>query len=294
MPKTRNRRQPQATRVTPVSKSQQPPMPELPSLPGPQDKIIHLVYAGGLTLSALTFGGFVYFISANFQKAVNSNPTDWMTVVVMLVTTAAAAFIMRGLVWASFAGSVMLANHLRAFHAQEVICKRALKYKKFIPGGTIWAVHALLAQMANRGQFKELIPFGTAEYETYAKKDPKDQNLAPVCAYLGMAHQIQGDPHASIVWNERALELFEKALAPLEKVDPKAKVPNRDLIDNMIMQYAGAFANLGANYFSVGNYGKAKKNLQNALTQLDRCKDSPQKQQLVKGIQEHIGRLKHW
>ena len=294
MPKTHHRRSPQAQRMPKQAKHQMPPIPELPSLPGPQDKIINAVFIGGLVVSALTFCGFIFFLSVNFQKAVESNPTDWATVVLMLVVTAVAAFAMRGLVWLSFAGSVMLANHLKAFHAQEKICKLALKQRKFIPGGTIWAVHSLMAQMANRGQFKELIPFGTAEYDTFAKKNPKDQNLAPVCAYLGMAHQVNGDAHASIVWNERALELFAKALTPLEKVGTDTKVPNRELIDNMILQYAGSYANLGANYMSVGNYGKAKSNFQASLKQLERVKDGPHKQQLQRGIQEHMGRLKHW
>lgn len=294
MPKTYNRKAPQAQRAQQVKQQQLPPMPELPSLPGPQDKIINVVYVGGLALSAVTMIGFVWFTAMNFQKAVSTTPTDWMTVVMMLVVTVIAAFTLRALVWASFAGSVMLANHLKAFHSQEVICKRALKYRKLIPGGTIWAVHALMAQMVQRGQFKELIPFGTAEYEAYAKKDSKDQNLAPLCAYLGMAHQVLGDAHASILWNERALELFQKALAPLEKLGKDQKVPQQALIDNMIMQYAGSYANLGASYFGVGNYGKAKKNFQLSLEQLERVKDNPQKQQLQRGIQEHMGRLKHW
>lgn len=295
MPKTYNRKAPQFQQKQQVkSQSQLPPMPELPALPGPQDKIINVVFVGGLCLSAATLVGFVYYSAVSFQKAVSSTPPDWVTLGVTLVVTVLAAFLLRSIVWASFAGSVMLATHLRAFHSQEVICKRALKYRKFIPGGTIWAVHALMAQMVQRGQFKELIPFGTTEYEVYSKKDPKDQNLAPLCAYLGMAHQMNGEAHTAIVWNERAVELFAKAVAPLEKIGKDTKVPNRDLLDNMVMQYAGSFANLGANFFAVGNYGKAKKNFENALEQLDKVKDSPNKQQLVRGIKEHMARLKHW
>jgi Tfp pilus assembly protein PilF len=83
-------------------------------------------------------------------------------------------------------------------------------------------------------------------------------------------------------------------MKPLEKITPTTKVPNRNFIDSMIMQYASAHANLASNYFSVNNYGKAKKNFQIALEQLNRVKDSPDKEMLVRGINEHMARLKHW
>lgn len=274
-----------------MPKTQLPKPPEMPSEAGKQDKICIAVFAGGLIFSVVLLFGSAFSISQNFIQAFHKNPVDWSAVVGMTILTVLLGLLLRGLIWASFAGTTMLAAHLKAWYAQDMIARGALKLKRVFPGGTAWAAQALLGQMANRQQFKELITFGYAEYESTRKKD---QNIAPLCAYMGMAHQMQGDPHSAILWNERAIELFQKAMAPLEKVTPATKVPNRDLVDNMIMQYASAYANLASNYFSVSNYGKAKKNFHIALEQLNRVKDSSEKEMLVRGINEHMARLKHW
>lgn len=291
MPKVQHRKQ--VIQKTSVPKT--PPLPkpqEMPAKPGKQDNICTALFAGGLSFAVLLLFSSAYFLSQSFVQAMHKSPVDWVTIAISAVTTVLLGFALRGIIWASFAGTAMLAAHLQAWHAQDKISRIALKYKRVLPGGTAWAAQALMGQMANRHQFRELISFGTAEYESTKKKD--DQALAPLCAYLGMAHQFQGDPHAAILWNERALELFQKAMAPLEKVTPGTKVPNRDFVDNMILQFASAYANLGANYFNVNNYGKAKKNFQLALEQLNRIKDSPQKDMLIRGINDHLARLKHW
>jgi tetratricopeptide (TPR) repeat protein len=281
----------QTIQKTIIPKGQMPKPPEIPSEPGKQDKICKAVFTGGLTLSAVLLFGSAYSISHALLQAVHKNPVDWYTIVFMVVLTLMLGFLIRGMVWASFAGTTMLAGHLQAWHAQDMIAGSALKFRKFFPGGTAWASQTLMGQMVSRQQYKELIAFGNAEYEATKKKD---QSIAPMCAYMGMAHQMLNDPHSAILWNERAIELFQKAMAPMEKITPETKVPNRDFIDNMIVQYAGTYANLGANYFSVSNYGKAKKNFNMALEQLNRAKDSQQKEMLVRGINEHLARLKHW
>jgi tetratricopeptide (TPR) repeat protein len=249
------------------------------------------LFAGGLISSVALLFGSAFAISQTSIAALQHKPVEWWTVAAMVVLTVLLGFVLRGLIWASFAGVTMLAAHLQAFHAQEKISRIGLKFKHVLPGGTAWAVQTMMAQMANKQQYKEMIAFGTAEYEA-AKK--KDQTLAPICAYLGMAHQIQGDPHTAILWNERAVDMFAKAMEPLDKAEAKTKVPNRDFVDSIIIQYASAYANLASNYFNVNNYGKAKKNFQLALEQLAKVKDSPQKEMLVRGINEHIARLKHW
>ncbi len=290
MPKVQQYRK-QTVQKTIVPKMQLPEPPEMPSVPGKQDKICTAVFAGGIILSTALLFGSACAISQNCIRAFHRNPVDWYTVAGMTVLTALLGLLLRGLIWASFAGTTMLATYLKAWHAQDMIARIALRFTKIFPGGTAWAAQALVGQMANRQQFKELIVFGNTQYESTKKKD---QNMAPLCVYMGMAHQVQGDPHSAILWNERAIELFQKAMAPLEKINPTTKVPNRDFIDNMIVQYASAHANLASNYFSVSNYGKAKKNFHTALDQLNRAKDSPSKEMLVRGINEHLARLKHW
>jgi len=291
MPKVQQFRKQTVQQKSAVPKSQLPKPPEMPTEPGKQDRICNAVHIGGLSLGAIVLLGSAYGISQAALKAIHQTPVDWATLVGMTLLTVVVGLVVRGIVWASFAGVVMLATHLKAWHAQDQIARKALKLKRFFPGGTSWAAQALLGQMVNRQQFKEVINFGTSEWESTKKKD---QSVAPLCSYVGMAHQMQGDSHSAILWNERAVELFQKAMTQLEKVDSKTKVPNREFVDNMIMQYASAFANLGANYFGVGNYGKAKKNFHAALEQLNRVKDNSQKDILVRGINEHMARLKHW
>ncbi|MBX9721306.1 MAG: tetratricopeptide repeat protein [Candidatus Obscuribacterales bacterium] len=290
MPKVQQYRR-QTVQKTNVPKNQIPKPPEMPTEPGKQDKICNAIFVGGLTLGVATLLGSCYALSQGFVQALHHNPVEWLTIVGLVVLSVLLGFVLRGIIWASFVGTTMIASQLKAFHSQEKISNFALKYRKFFPGDTAWAAQAKLGLMANRQQYKEIIVFGTQEYDNSKKKD---QSLAPLCAYMGMAHQIQSDPHSAILWNERAIELFEKAMEPLAKVTPEAKVPNRDMVDNMIMQYASAYANLGSNYFSVNNYGKAKKNFNLALEQLNRVKSNPQKDMLIRGINEHLSRIKHW
>lgn len=290
MPKVQSYRK-QTVQKSIVPKQALPKPPEIPAEPMKQDKICSAVFVGGLTFGTFLLAGSAYLLSQSFLQAIHHDPVEWWTVGGVTLGTVLLGFVLRGVVWASFAGTTMLAAQLKAFHAQEKICRIAMKYKKVFPGGTGWAAQGLLGLMAQRQQFKEMISFGSSEWDSTKKKD---QNLAPLCAYLGMACQMQNDAHSAILWNERAIELFEKAMAPMSKVDADTKLPNRDFVDSLIMQYASAYANLGANYFSVNNFGKAKKNFQLALEQLGRTKDNPQKSMLVRGINEHLARLKHW
>ncbi len=290
MPKVQGYRK-QTIQKNVVPKSALPKPPDMPAEPGKQDRICNAIFAGGLLLTVSVFLSSTYLLSQNFVHAFKQEPLDWLAIAGLTLLAVALGFVMRGLVWASFAGTTMLASYLKAFHSQEKICRIGLKYRKIFPGNIAWASQGLLGLMANRQQFKEMIVFGTQEYEATKKKD---QSLAPLCAYIGMAQQLQGDPHAAILWNERAIEYFEKTMAPFQKVTADAKVPNRDFVDNIIMQYASAYANLGANYFSVNNYGKAKKNFNLALEQLARMKDSNQKEMMIRGLNEHLARLKHW
>ena len=290
MPKVQNYRK-QTVQRTAMPKSQMPPPPELPAEPGKQDRLCNTIFIAGLGFGALTLLGSSYYIANGFVQAFNHQPLEWLPLVGLTVMTVVLGFLLRGIVWASFVGTTMFASQVKAFHAQEKICKTALKFKSFFPGSTAWASQGLMGLMANRQQFKELVAFGMQEYESTKKKD---QNLAPLCAYIGMGQQMLGDPHSAILWNERAIEFFQKSMSHFDRVNADTKVPNRDMVDSVIMQYASAYANLGANYFSVNNLGKAKKNFQVAIEQLNRCKDSPQKEMLVRGINEHMARLKHW
>lgn len=290
MPKVQSYKK-QTVQKSIMPKQDLPKPPEFPKEAGKQDRICWAVFGGGLVFTVLLFAVSSYFLAQGLMAAINHSPIEWLALLLNVVSAVLLGFALRGLVWMSFAGTAMLAAYIKAFHAQESISRIALKYRKLLPMSTAWASQGLMAMMANRQQWKELTSMGMQEWEA-AKK--KDQNLAPLCSYMGMAYQVQNDPHTAIVWNERAIELFDKGMSAMAKVDAKTKVPNREFVDSLIMQYASAYANLGSNYFSVNNFGKAKKNFNQALEQLERIADNPQKTMLVRGINEHLARLKHW
>ncbi|MBY0357550.1 MAG: tetratricopeptide repeat protein [Candidatus Obscuribacterales bacterium] len=259
-----------------------------------KDKLSYAIFGGILGGGVLiTTTGLFYTVNTIVQL-VSHPPINWVGVVGMSIMTVISLLILRFLVWAAFFASAMFAARTQSWQAQEKICRWAMSYRTVLPGGASWAVQALLQQMLNRGQYKEAMAFGGQEYDRTAAKNPKDQSLASLCACVGLAYQVQGDIHGAILWNERAVELFAKVIESVNKSGPMKKFADKTMLDGVLMQYVGAYANLGAGYFNVGNYGKAKKNFSQAIEEANKLPDSAEKQNIVRAIKEHMGRLKHW
>ncbi len=241
-------------------------------------------------------GWMWYTIVSNVLKATTAAPTDWWCIAGMVVLAVISFFSARFFLWLSVLAPLMLAAQTRSYEAQEKFCNIALKFRKFLPGGATWAAHGLTQLMLQRGQTKEAIALGTTEYDLAIKKNPKDQSLAPMCAQLGLAHQMNNDHHSSILWNERAVEIFIPLLESMEKQDEKKKklLPEKQFVDQARTQLASIYCNLATSYFNVGNYGKAKGNYARATEQAMKLPDSAEKQQIIQVSRDSVARLKHW
>lgn len=272
-----------------------PPAPTLPPA-GDKDKLCYGISAAVLFSGVLLTGYMWYSIVGTLMRAATSSPVDWWSIAGMAVLGALSFFIGRFFLWLSILAPLMLAAQTRSYKAQEKFCNLALKFRAFLPGGATWASHGLLQLMMQRGQIKEAINLGNSEYEYALKKNPKDQSLAPLCAQMGLAYQMTGEPHSSILWNERAFEQYQLLLESMEKVDPKKKklLPDKQFVDQARMQLAGICANLGTSYFNVGNNGKAKTFYTRAVDEANKLPDSAEKKQIVQICRDQVQRLKHW
>lgn len=259
-----------------------------------KDKLCFSVFGGILVGGTCLTGLGLFFSIQNLIQVATHQPLNWVAAIGMTVLAVLSFLFLRFVLWAAFFASTMMAAKTQSWQAQEKICQAAMKYRVILPGGASWAVQALLQQMLSRGQYKEVLVLGGQEYDIAIKKNPKDQSLAALCACVGLAHQVQGDIHGSILWNERAVELFAKVIEAVNKSGPMKKLADRSMVDGIYLQYVGAFANLGASYFNVGNYGKAKKNFGLALDEAGKLPDSPEKQNIIRAVKDHLGRLKHW
>lgn len=276
-------------------KLMQQKMPLPPQNVGPgQDKLCYAIAAGILVLGLTLTGVGLFYANSSLVFALTHKPLNWVLAIGMGVVTILCVMMMRFVVWAAFFAAAMFAARTQSWQAQEKICRMVIKYRIIMPGGASWAVQALLQQMLHQGLYKEVIALGGQEYDVAVKKNPGDQNMALLCACVGLAHQMQNDSHGSILWNERAVELFAKVKAALTKSGPMQKMADRSMIDGIYMQYVGAHANLGTSYFNVGNNGKAKKNFGCALDEAAHLPDSPEKQNIIRAVKEHLSRLKHW
>lgn len=275
-----------------------PNPPTGPSLPpaGDKDKVCYGISIAVLASGVVLMGGMWYSIVGTLMRAATSSPVDWWAIGGMAVLGALSFFVARFFLWLSILAPLMLAAQTRSYSAQERFCKIALKFRQFLPGAATWASNGLLQLMLSRGQTKEAIALGSSEYEYAIKKNPKDQSLAPMCAQLGIAHQMSGEHQLSILWNERAYEQFQSLLESMEKSDPKKKklLPDKQFVDQARLQSAGICASLGTSYFNVGNYGKAKTFYTRAVDQANKLPDSPEKQQIIQVGRDQVQRLKHW
>lgn len=272
-----------------------PPPPSLPPA-GNKDRICYGISIAVLVSGVLLTSWMWYSIVGTLMRSATSTPVDWWSIAGMAVLGALSFFVARFFLWLSILAPLMLAAQTRSYGAQERFCKIALKLRQFLPGAATWASNGLVQLMLSRGQTQEAIALGASEYDYAVKKNPKDQSLAPMCAQLGIAHQMAGEHQLSILWNERAYEQYQNLLESMEKADSKKKklLPDKQFVDQTRLQSAGICANLGTSYFNVGNYGKAKTFYSRAVDQANKLPDSPEKQQIIQVGRDQVQRLKHW
>ena len=76
MPKVQQFRKQTVQQKSAVPKSQLPKPPEMPTVPGKQDRICNAVHIGGLSLGAIVLLGSAYGISQAALKAIHQTPVD--------------------------------------------------------------------------------------------------------------------------------------------------------------------------------------------------------------------------
>jgi len=260
------------------------------------DKQAMVIFYGLLAMAAVLVVTALSFIIQNLIQAASRSPYDWMSVIGFSLLFAISLLIGRGLIWLSFFGAIMYAMRVKAWQTQENLCRTVMKYHRLIPGGASTSGLMLVQSLIGRGEAEEAIKVGDEQWNRLSTKGKEDQNLAPMCSMLGLAHQLRGDFKESIVWSDRAVHLFQKLLEQVK--NPKgmtklAVMQSPNLAANMQMQLAVAYFNSATSHFNTMNYRAAKENYKKANEHATQAPDSVEKTEILKVSREQMARLKH-
>ena len=108
-----------------------------------------------------------------------------------------------------------------------------------------------------------------------------------------MSYQAKGDVSKSIEWNEKSVDQFGKFFASIEKSKFAKKVGSQGTIDAMTFNYAQVLAGLGSSYMQQQNYRKTKELFKQSLEQAKKTKETPERRQLIKQLEDGLARIKH-
>ncbi|MFA6210304.1 MAG: tetratricopeptide repeat protein [Candidatus Obscuribacterales bacterium] len=278
-------------------RAKQPKVPQMELPPVPvenptQDRVVYAVFATILLLGTLTTGLLYYFVGQNLYQAYLVK--NWLNTALAAGALVGLLFFLRAAFTAAFVVSATVAGRTNAFSAQHKICTWALKYKSILPDRASWASQAIIQQMMAKQGFDQIIEFGTTQFEDITSKNPKDHSLAVLCTYVGMSYQAKGDLAKSIEWNEKSIDQFTKFFASIEKSKFAKKLGSQGVVEAMTLNYAQVLAGLGSSYMQQQNYRKAKDLLKQSLEQAKKTSETPERRQLIKQVEEGLGRLKRW
>lgn len=277
-------------------KGKQPKAPAVEQPPIPvdnpeQDRLVYAVFATILVIGTVVNALLLFWVGQNLYNAYLAK--DWLMTAGMAAVIAGILFALRATFAAAFIIAATLAGRYNAFGAQLKICTWALNFKGILPDRASWASQAIIQQMMAKQQFDEIIAFGTTQYDDIVSKNPKDNTLAVLCTYVGMSHQAKGDISKSIEWNEKSVEQFGKFFESIEKSKLAKKVGSQGTIDAMTFNYAQVLAGLGSSYMQQQNYRKTKELFKQSLEQAKKTKETPERRQLVKQLEDGLARIKH-
>lgn len=257
-----------------------------------KNQVSNQVFWGVLIVGELLGVSLGYFGIKGIIEALGSHPVVWGAFAVGLLSLALAIFAMVVTIRASLLMGAIMAARTSSWALHRKFCEKAISLKSFIPGGAAWAVQMLIQQKLQNSEFDEVISEGSAEFERALQKNPKEQSLGALCAYISMAYQQKNDIAHSIEWGEKSIAQYKLMFEDLAK--GKGKKIAGDMLDGARLQYAAMYLQNGVAYMARQDYRAAKERFNSFYEVAKPIPDSTEKQQMVKVVQEHLQRLKHW
>lgn len=274
--------------------------PELPGTVASNvivDQRMMLIHKGILAAGVLGILAIWYFAATQLFASLQSSPVNYLGIVLCGLAIGGSFIVARALFWLSFIGPIMLAAKDKAWYSQEELCRKAQKFANFLPAKGTTATAILIQSLVSRGKFEEAFQLGDDVWQKYGDNTKFDENTSGIAAALGLACQMQGDGKNSIVWNDRAIESFNRLTETMKtKKSLFAKVAapqQQQLIGNINTQLTVSYFNNATSHFNLRNHRQAKLNYQKALETANQAPDFPEKADLVKAGKEQLQRLKH-
>ncbi len=251
-----------------------------------------------LGLAALVGGG--YYTINQFMQAVQAQPVQWMTAILMTGFLLISLYTARTLVWLGFFGTVMMCSRMGAWKRAEETAEIAIKLDKFSPNGTGWASMALSQSLLQRGLFKESLAVAESEWQRNGTNPKQAINMGPLCACAAMANQVEGNVKQTLAWNERALtslnHMHEEYSNPQKNKGMIRKLTSpqsKEWLGQIKMQLAATYFNNATIYMNSMDHRRAKESFKKAVEMAVQAPDFPQKADILKVGKEQLGRLKH-
>ena len=286
-------------RMVKRSKGQQQELPinESPSN-DKWDKLGYSMFVGLLLAGVVIVASGFYYGTVKFVEALQASPIDWMSCIFMTLLLMIIFFVGRAFIALAFFGTVMLASKFGAWQASENVCKLAIQYRFLVPNGGAWASMALVQSLISRGKFTDSIDVAEKEWEKSGNNEKHALNLGPMCAAVGMAHQVEGNLKKTSMWNERAIDSLTKML---ENADGKkkglfawaAKAQSGNWVGQVKMQLAAAHFSNANVHMEANDYRRAKASFKHAQDYANQAPDFAQKNDIIKMSREQLQRLKH-
>jgi hypothetical protein len=256
------------------------------------------LHYGLLCLATIVTLGILLWGGTEIYSGLVSKPVGWLHEAWGVSALASVYFVGRGLFWLSIISPIMVAAKGKGWHSQEKLCRKALKFGRFIPGGGLTVAFMLVQSLLTRGQYDDAIVLGEEQNKLYEHDSKMAEGLGPLCGAIGMAHQIKGDARQSITWSEKAIEAYTKSLEKYTSTKRTwftklAEAQGGDIAGSIRQQMTVSYFNNASSYFNMQNFRMAKANFHKALEAAKAAPEFPEKTEIVKACREQMSRLKH-
>lgn len=261
------------------------------------DRKAKAIWIALLSLSGLLCVLGLFVAGWQVYAALTARPIQWLGLTVGAVCIPLVFLLSRGLVWLAYFAAIMYAAKNKAWYMQEELCHKVLGLWKIIPGGASTGAVMLVQSLFSRGKFDEAITVGETQWQRFSGDQRHDQSLAPLCASIAVALQVQGRPKDSISWSERAIASYKRVMEQM--ANPKgilqklAASQQANWSTQMQAQLSLAHFNLASAYFNTMNHRHAKENFRQAVEYGLKSGDTPEIKEVLRVSKEQLARLKH-